>query len=35
MQVFLPQIGGLHRPSSGELKIDGVSIVELSDRELT
>ncbi|HXA53169.1 MAG TPA: ABC transporter ATP-binding protein [Candidatus Acidoferrum sp.] len=33
--TLLNLIGGLHRPSSGELKIDGESIVKLSDRELT
>src|SRR2546423_7601349 len=33
--TLLNLIGGLHRPSSGELKIDGQSIVSLSDSELT
>jgi len=33
--TLLNLIGGLHRPSAGELKIDGQSIVKLSDRELT
>jgi putative ABC transport system ATP-binding protein len=33
--TLLNLVGGLHRPSSGELKIDGQSIVSLSDRQLT
>jgi putative ABC transport system ATP-binding protein len=33
--TLLNLIGGLRRPSSGELKIDGQSIVTLSDRDLT
>ena len=33
--TLLNLIGGLHRPSSGELRIDGNSIVSLPDRELT
>ena len=33
--TLLNLIGGLHRPTSGELKIDGQSIISLSDSALT